>query len=291
MSTPATNRSTLHALRHAASRARVDDARTVMPSRTAAQLRQQRGERDERRDLERARKRVESRRGAATVAMTALAVLALHAGIAWLAHAWNTRLPTEPARPLPMAVTLTSAPRPLPQAAPAVATPQAPPPTPQKQPVRPQARPQLQKTSAAAPLAKPAEPAAHTPPAPSTPSAPASAAAPPQAPTAPAAPTASHEPQPKETPPLGDAAYLHNPAPDYPEVAQNNGWEGRVMLRVHVLASGSPDSVAVLTSSGRRVLDEAARDTVSHWSFVPAKRGDQPVDGWVTVPINFSLGQ
>ena len=69
-------------------------------------------------------------------------------------------------------------------------------------------------------------------------------ATPAPAPAAPAAPA-------RETAPIGDAAYLRNPAPDYPAFAQDQGWEGRVVLRVHVLANGSPDSVEVRTSSGR----------------------------------------
>ncbi|WP_253631854.1 energy transducer TonB, partial [Burkholderia cenocepacia] len=123
-------------------------------------------------------------------------------------------------------------------------------------------------------------------PAPATPATPAVAApaAPVQAPApAPAAPV-------RETAPIGDAAYLRNPAPDYPAFAQDQGWEGRVVLRVHVLANGTPDSVEVRTSSGRRMLDSAAVAAVKRWTFVPAKRGDEAVDGWVNVPIDFKLG-
>ena len=37
-----------------------------------------------------------------------------------------------------------------------------------------------------------------------------------------------------------NAAYLKTPAPDSPSLAQRRGWEGTVLLRVHVLASGMP---------------------------------------------------
>ena len=111
--------------------------------------------------------------------------------------------------------------------------------------------------------------------------APAAAARHAGSPAAPAAPA-------RETAPIGDAAYLRNPAPDYPAFAQDQGWEGRVVLRVHVLANGSPDSVEVRTSSGRRMLDTAAVAAVKRWTFVPAKRGDEAVDGWVNVPIDFA---
>ncbi|MCT5689435.1 energy transducer TonB, partial [Pseudomonas aeruginosa] len=67
------------------------------------------------------------------------------------------------------------------------------------------------------------------------------------------------------------------------------GWEGTVLLRVHVLASGSPSEIQVQKSSGREALDQAAVKAVKRWSFVPAKRGDKAEDGWVSVPIDFKL--
>ncbi|MCO1789476.1 energy transducer TonB [Pseudomonas aeruginosa] len=91
------------------------------------------------------------------------------------------------------------------------------------------------------------------------------------------------------TPPSANAGYLHNPAPEYPALAMRRGWEGTVLLRVHVLASGSPSEIQVQKSSGREALDQAAVKAVKRWSFVPAKRGDKAEDGWVSVPIDFKL--
>lgn len=79
------------------------------------------------------------------------------------------------------------------------------------------------------------------------------------------------------------------PAPEYPALAMRRGWEGTVLLRVHVLASGSPSEIQVQKSSGREALDQAAVKAVKRWSFVPAKRGDKAEDGWVSVPIDFKL--
>ncbi|MEI6707269.1 MAG: energy transducer TonB [Methylococcales bacterium] len=111
--------------------------------------------------------------------------------------------------------------------------------------------------------------------------------------TAPPAPSAPPPPPPKPvekvTQPRGSAGYKNNPTTDYPEVAAERGWEGRVVLKVHVLPSGKPDSVAVVTSSGHDILDSEAVSTVKKWMFEPAKRGDTPIDGWVNVPINFKL--
>lgn len=102
-----------------------------------------------------------------------------------------------------------------------------------------------------------------------------------------AAPTPA--PVEKITEPDAYAGYLRNPAPSYPAFAQEQGWEGRVLLQVHVLANGKPATVQLKKSSGRKVLDEAAIRTVQRWSFAPAKRGSTPVDGWVEVPIDYKL--
>ena len=109
--------------------------------------------------------------------------------------------------------------------------------------------------------------------------------------SAPPAPPPPPKPKPVEkvTPPRGSAGYLNNPTTDYPEVAAERGWEGRVVLKVHVLASGRPDSVSIVSSSGHDILDSEAVSTVKKWTFAPAKRGDTPTDGWVNVPINFKL--
>ena len=36
-------------------------------------------------------------------------------------------------------------------------------------------------------------------------------------------------------------------------------------------------------------LDQAAAEAVRRWRFDPARRGQTPIDGWVTVPLNFKL--
>ena len=90
-------------------------------------------------------------------------------------------------------------------------------------------------------------------------------------------------------PPGFNASYLDNPAPVYPPLARRLGEEGRVMLRVHVEASGLPSKVEIRTSSGSERLDQAALETVKRWKFVPARQGDTAVPAFVVVPISFSL--
>ena len=126
------------------------------------------------------------------------------------------------------------------------------------------------------PVPKPAPKAVEQPPAPPQPPAPVAAAPAPPAP----APV---------TPASANAAYLKNPAPQYPSLAQRRGWEGTVLLRVQVLASGKPGEIQIQKSSGRQQLDDAALAAVKRWSFVPSKRGDVAQDGWVSVPIDFKI--
>jgi protein TonB len=90
-------------------------------------------------------------------------------------------------------------------------------------------------------------------------------------------------------PPRFDADYLDNPAPAYPALSRRMGEQGRVLLRVYVLADGNAGQVEIRESSGYERLDRAARDTVARWRFVPARQGDKAVAGWVLVPVSFSL--
>jgi len=86
-----------------------------------------------------------------------------------------------------------------------------------------------------------------------------------------------------------DAAYLNSPAPAYPRLSRRLGEEGRVVLRVRVLADGHAASVEVAESSGYSRLDATALETVRDWRFLPARRGDTAIDSWLHVPVVFRL--
>ena len=75
----------------------------------------------------------------------------------------------------------------------------------------------------------------------------------------------------------------------YPRIARTEGWEGTVLLLVSVAPSGRPDEITVERSSGHKVLDKAAIDTVTRWTFNPAKDGNIPIHSIVKIPIKFSL--
>lgn len=86
-----------------------------------------------------------------------------------------------------------------------------------------------------------------------------------------------------------DAAYLQNPRPGYPPASRRLGEEGKVLLRVRVTPEGQPAAVDLEKSSNFERLDDAARQVVARWRFVPARRGDEAVEATVIVPIVFRL--
>jgi len=105
----------------------------------------------------------------------------------------------------------------------------------------------------------------------------------------PPAATAASAPAAPPTPARFEAAYLRNPAPVYPQESRRRGEEGRTLLRVRVLADGSPEEVHLHLGSGFERLDQAAIDAVRRWKFVPAQQGGSAIAAWVIVPIQFSL--
>lgn len=80
-----------------------------------------------------------------------------------------------------------------------------------------------------------------------------------------------------------------NPKPRYPEAARFDGREGTALLRVTVLPSGKVGAAAVERSSGHADLDQSAIEAVTKWTFLPARRGDQPVATSVRIPVTFAL--
>ena len=85
------------------------------------------------------------------------------------------------------------------------------------------------------------------------------------------------------------AAYRETPLPSYPTAAREQGLEGVVVLGVLVGVNGRAVEISVRTSSGARVLDDAAVDAVRRWRFAPAKEGRRAVESWVEVPLKFAL--
>lgn len=85
------------------------------------------------------------------------------------------------------------------------------------------------------------------------------------------------------------ARYRETPKPSYPESARRKGKEGRVLLRVLIDKEGKSKTVEISGTSGSQTLDRAAAEAVKFWRFSPARDGDNPVETWVRVPVDFRL--
>lgn len=86
------------------------------------------------------------------------------------------------------------------------------------------------------------------------------------------------------------ASQASSPSPAYPMMSRRLFEEGRVMVRVRVLASGEPGEVQLHKSSGFDRLDAAALAAVKQFKFNPARtRSGRAVDSWVTLPIQYVL--
>jgi protein TonB len=211
--------------------------------------------------------------------LLALVITAHVGGLVWLANA-KPVLP-EIKEPLPpMMVSLVASPAPEPEVVPLIPTPPQPVIKKQKPIVKKQ-QPTPEPVTAQPELAQPVVTEA-----PPTPVAPVVVA---KATEVVEAPQPKVEPEPVVEPPRFGAAYLNNPAPDYPSLSRRMGEQGRVLLRVLVSAGGTADAVQVEDSSGSNKLDQAAIQAVKKWTFIPAKRSNKPISAYVLVPVKFSL--
>lgn len=87
----------------------------------------------------------------------------------------------------------------------------------------------------------------------------------------------------------GAVSYEYAPAPRYPTTARRKGLQGEAVLRVLVNASGQPERIEIMRSSGHRLLDRAALAAVRDWRFRPATDVGAPIASWVEIPITFRL--
>jgi TonB family protein len=88
---------------------------------------------------------------------------------------------------------------------------------------------------------------------------------------------------------LTQVRYRDTPRPDYPDSARREGRQGSVLLRVLVDQQGRSKKIEINRSSGSEALDRAAAEAIKRWRFIPARHGDQPVESWIRIPIDFSL--
>ena len=75
----------------------------------------------------------------------------------------------------------------------------------------------------------------------------------------------------------------------YPQIAQEAGIEGSVIVQAFVDKHGRVIETVVLKGIPNTGLDEAAVDAIRRTLFRPAKQRDRPVGVWVAIPVNFRL--
>ena len=77
--------------------------------------------------------------------------------------------------------------------------------------------------------------------------------------------------------------------PVYPEIAQEAGIEGTVVVQVFVDKKGRVKDTLVLKGIPNTGLDEAAVTAIKKTRFRPAKQRERAVGVWISIPVNFRL--
>ncbi|MBK9250022.1 MAG: TonB family protein [Ignavibacteria bacterium] len=76
----------------------------------------------------------------------------------------------------------------------------------------------------------------------------------------------------------------------FPEMARRAGIEGKVIVRVLVGKDGKPKPGKYkIEDSSNEMFNQAAIDAIMKTPFTPAIQNGQPIEVWVTVPMNFQL--
>lgn len=77
--------------------------------------------------------------------------------------------------------------------------------------------------------------------------------------------------------------------PIYPEIAQEAGIEGTVVVQVFVDKKGRVQDTLVLKGIPNTGLDEAAVAAIKKTRFRPARQRERAVGVWISIPVNFRL--
>tara|TARA_B100000745_G_scaffold300558_1_gene255271 strand:- start:375 stop:1046 length:672 start_codon:yes stop_codon:yes gene_type:complete len=77
--------------------------------------------------------------------------------------------------------------------------------------------------------------------------------------------------------------------PVYPDIAQEAGIEGQVLIQCFIDKSGRVKETIVIKGIPNTGLNESAVTALRKTRFRPAKQRETPVGVWITIPINFKL--
>ena len=77
--------------------------------------------------------------------------------------------------------------------------------------------------------------------------------------------------------------------PIYPEIAQEAGIEGVVIVQAFIDEKGRVKETLILKGVPNTGLDEAAMEAIKKTRFKPAKQRERSVGVWISIPVNFRL--
>ena len=77
--------------------------------------------------------------------------------------------------------------------------------------------------------------------------------------------------------------------PIYPEIAQEAGIEGVVVVQAFIDKKGRVKETIILKGIPNTGLDEAAMDAIRKTRFRPARQRERAVGVWISIPVNFKL--
>jgi len=77
--------------------------------------------------------------------------------------------------------------------------------------------------------------------------------------------------------------------PVYPEIAQEAGIEGVIVVQAFIDEKGRVKETQILKGVPNTGLDEAAMDAIRKTRFKPAKQRERSVGVWISIPVNFRL--
>lgn len=90
--------------------------------------------------------------------------------------------------------------------------------------------------------------------------------------------------------PYDDPPVARSPInPVYPEIAQEAGIEGTVIVQAFINDKGVVEETIILKGVPNTGLDEAAAEAIRKTRFKPAKQRDRPVGVWISIPVHFTL--
>ncbi len=75
----------------------------------------------------------------------------------------------------------------------------------------------------------------------------------------------------------------------YPEIAQEAGIEGKVIIQAFIDKKGRVQGMTILQGIPNTGLNEAAMAAIKKTRFKPAQQRDRPVGVYISIPVNFKL--